>query len=69
VKPATLHADAEAELWEALDYYERQRTGLGGEFRRCSAWARIPKPMRPKTIPESGTARCVGSPTAWSMWS
>jgi toxin ParE1/3/4 len=29
-----LHADAEVELREALDYYERQRAGLGGEFRR-----------------------------------
>jgi toxin ParE1/3/4 len=34
LKPATLHTDAEVELREALDYYERQRTGLGGEFRR-----------------------------------
>jgi toxin ParE1/3/4 len=34
VKPATLHADAEAELWEALDHYEAKRAGLGGEFRR-----------------------------------
>jgi toxin ParE1/3/4 len=34
VKPAILHADAEAELREALDYYQRQRTGLDGEFRR-----------------------------------
>lgn len=34
MKPATLHTDAEAELWEAADYYERQRAGLGGEFRR-----------------------------------
>jgi toxin ParE1/3/4 len=34
VKPATLHTEAEAELSEALDYYERQRAGLGGEFRR-----------------------------------
>jgi toxin ParE1/3/4 len=33
VKPATLHRDAEAELWEALSYYERQRPGLGREFR------------------------------------
>jgi toxin ParE1/3/4 len=34
VKPVILHAEAEAELREALDYYERQRAGLGGEFRR-----------------------------------
>lgn len=34
MKPVTLHTDAEAELREALDYYEGQRTGLGGEFRR-----------------------------------
>jgi len=34
VKPVTLHADAEVELREALDYYEGQRAGLGGEFRR-----------------------------------
>ena len=34
MKPATLHAGAEAELREAMAYCERQRTGLGGEFRR-----------------------------------
>jgi toxin ParE1/3/4 len=34
MKPVTLHADAEAELCEALDYYEGKRAGLGGEFRR-----------------------------------
>ena len=34
MKPVVLHADAEAEVWEALDYYEAQRAGLGGEFRR-----------------------------------
>jgi toxin ParE1/3/4 len=34
VKPVILHADAEAELRQALDYYEAQRAGLGGEFRR-----------------------------------
>ena len=34
MKPVTLHADAEAELREALDYYEGQRAGLGGEFRQ-----------------------------------
>jgi toxin ParE1/3/4 len=34
VKPASLHAHAEAELREALGYYERQRTGLSGEFLR-----------------------------------
>ena len=33
MKPVTLHADAVAELREALTYHERQRTGLGGEFR------------------------------------
>ena len=32
MKPVTLHADAE--LREALGYYARQRTGLGGQFRR-----------------------------------
>jgi toxin ParE1/3/4 len=34
VKSVTLHADAEAELRETLDYYESRRSGLGGEFRR-----------------------------------
>lgn len=34
MKPATLHAHAEAELREALEYYEKQRPGLGGEFLR-----------------------------------
>lgn len=34
MKPVTLHSDAEAELREALDYYESRRAGLGGEFRR-----------------------------------
>jgi hypothetical protein len=26
MKPATLHTEAEAELWKALDYYEGYRT-------------------------------------------
>ena len=34
MKPATLHADVEAELRAVLGYYERQRTGLSGEFLR-----------------------------------
>jgi toxin ParE1/3/4 len=34
LKPVILHADAENELLEALDYYEGHRTGLAGEFRR-----------------------------------
>jgi toxin ParE1/3/4 len=34
VKPAILHTDAEAELEQAIAYYESQRTGLGGDFRR-----------------------------------
>jgi len=34
MKQATLHEGAEADLREALDYYETQRAGLGGEFRR-----------------------------------
>jgi toxin ParE1/3/4 len=33
VRPFAIHADAEAELREALAYYEQQRTGLGREFR------------------------------------
>ena len=33
MKPFTLHADAEAELGEALEYYEMQRAGLGRAFR------------------------------------
>jgi hypothetical protein len=33
VKPFVLHADAEAELREAMDRYEQAREGLGGEFR------------------------------------
>ncbi len=34
MKRVTLHAGAEADLRETLEYYESQRTGLGGEFRR-----------------------------------
>jgi toxin ParE1/3/4 len=35
LKPVTLHAEAEAELREALAYYEGQRTGLADEFRQA----------------------------------
>ncbi len=75
MKPVVLHADAEAELREALDYYETQRAGLGGEFRRefetarYSACARIPWPMPPKTTPEFSIAHYIGFPTRLSMWS
>lgn len=34
MKRVTLHQGAEADLREALEYYESERTGLGGEFRR-----------------------------------
>ncbi len=34
MKPVLLHPAAEAELLDALEYYERQRQGLGGELRR-----------------------------------
>ena len=34
MKPVLLHEEAEAELRKGLDSYERQRAGLGGEFRR-----------------------------------
>lgn len=33
MKPFLIHADAEAELREAIANYERQRAGLGREFR------------------------------------
>ncbi len=33
MKSVTIHADAEAELREALERYEQQRAGLGREFR------------------------------------
>ncbi|MHB1423616.1 MAG: type II toxin-antitoxin system RelE/ParE family toxin [Gemmataceae bacterium] len=33
MKPLTIHADAEAELCEAVLRFEQQREGLGGEFR------------------------------------
>jgi toxin ParE1/3/4 len=35
VKPFILHADAEVELREALDFYEGRRINLGGEFRQA----------------------------------
>jgi toxin ParE1/3/4 len=34
VKPVTFHSVAEKELSKATSYYERQREGLGSEFRR-----------------------------------
>ena len=34
MKPLVLHADAEVELREALDFYEVRRLNLGGEFRQ-----------------------------------
>ncbi|MGH7171554.1 MAG: type II toxin-antitoxin system RelE/ParE family toxin [Gemmataceae bacterium] len=34
MKPFLIHADAEAELREALQHYEQQRVGLGREFRQ-----------------------------------
>lgn len=33
MKPFFLHTDAEAELRQALEHYEQQRSGLGREFR------------------------------------
>ena len=33
MKPVQVHAEAEQELLEALEYYEQQRPGLGGELR------------------------------------
>ncbi len=33
MKSFIIHAEAEAELREAMERYERQRPGLGGEFR------------------------------------
>jgi hypothetical protein len=33
VKPFTVHADAVAELHQALDHYESRQAGLGREFR------------------------------------
>lgn len=33
MKPFTIHPDAEAELREALAWYERKQPGLGGRFR------------------------------------
>ena len=34
MKPTILYDEAEAELAGAMEVYEKQRTGLGGEFRR-----------------------------------
>jgi len=33
VKPVSIHADADAELRDALERYEQERVGLGREFR------------------------------------
>jgi plasmid stabilization system protein ParE len=34
MKPMMLHADAEAELRDAMAYYEARKEGLGGDFRK-----------------------------------
>ena len=67
MKPALLHAEAEAELSEVLEYYETSRKGLDGEFRREfeAAIRRIqetPCSLLPMTR-EFVNARCGGSPT------
>jgi toxin ParE1/3/4 len=39
VKAARLHAGAEADLREAIAYYDEQRVGLGAELRRAFEFA------------------------------
>ena len=59
--PVTLHEAAEAELAEAMRYYEQQRTGLGGEFRREFEAALARVRQNPKTCAvedESGVRYC-----------
>lgn len=34
MKPVQLHAEPERELLDALEYYDQQRPGFGGELRR-----------------------------------
>ena len=61
MKPVTLHADAEAELWEALDYHEKKRAGLGGKFRREfeAALQRVREnPLAYAPEDDSGTRYC-----------
>jgi toxin ParE1/3/4 len=53
VKPLTIHAEAEAEVEEAITYYEDRRPSLGGEFRvdleatlnRIRQWPGAPPPI------------------------
>ena len=61
MKPVTLHEATEAELAEAMRYYEQQRTGLGGEFRREFEAALARVRQNPKTCAvedESGVRYC-----------
>lgn len=59
MKPAILHAEAEAELREALGYYAGQRAGLDGEFRRDFETALERICNNPRLFAEEdGTRRC-----------
>jgi toxin ParE1/3/4 len=53
VKPIRFHSEAAAEFDDAVDYYDRQRAGLGGEYR---------------TEVEAAFARLRRSPTAYARY-
>ncbi|MBV8267388.1 MAG: type II toxin-antitoxin system RelE/ParE family toxin [Planctomycetaceae bacterium] len=60
MKPPAIHAEAEAEVGEAIAYYEAQRAGLGREFREDleDAFTRIRQgPGVHAPIDEQGTRK------------
>ena len=60
MKPMTIHADADQEVWAAATYYESQRDGLGREFVHefeAVVQAIQDAPGSPEPIDERGTRR------------
>jgi toxin ParE1/3/4 len=60
VKPLAIHAEAEAEVEQAIAYYEGQRPGLGGEFREDleATLNRVrQRPGAPAPIDDQGTGK------------
>lgn len=60
MKPLVIHEEAEAEVVDAITFYESQRPGLGGEFRKDfeHTLARIVRfPEVPAMIDSLGTRK------------
>jgi len=69
VKPALFTPEAEADVEEAFEWYEAQRPGLGGAFRRALDIALAGHRGSSRGLRSHSSQYAARPPTQFSVWS